>query len=407
MCVLYLLAALYVLVVNVGDIPAMLKLIVVSAFNPAEAGGAFLGGTAGYAFLWGMKRALFSSESGQGSAPIAHSAAKTNEPVREGVVSGLEPFIDTIVVCTLTTLVILLSGAWNRDAEATFDSMPALVNAQALTVQEGTKQRTIHGVLISESDAEVAFLNGETRPGELAYKVWPRSSVVSLGTDPTRWMPQTDGVPEKTAEAKRVSGAWRAGNTVFMVLHGDLDERTGRDLHRLRGSLEDVNGTLRVAWAPHSSPNEPRLDSPGLYNDFVGAALTGHAFDRVMPGLGMWLVTIACWLFAISTMISWAYYGEQGIVYLVGSKGVMLYKLCYCALIIISTLGFIRTDAQLDAWTALGTGVMLFANIPIMLLFGSQAMKAYHTYIGKLKRGEFVGHAYPKPLDVVEGKDVE
>ncbi len=407
MCILYLLAAVYVLVVHIGDIPNMLKLIVVSAFTPAEAGGAFLGGTAGYAFLWGMKRALFSSESGQGSAPIAHSAAKTNEPVREGVVSGLEPFIDTIVVCTLTTLVILLSGAWNREAEATFDSMPALENARALTVQEGTRSRTIHGVLIGESESEVAFLNGETGPGEPAYKVWPRSAVVALGTDSSRWVPRTEGVPEKTAEARRISGAWRAGNTVFMVVHGDHDSRTGRDLHRLRGLVQDVNGTLRIAWAPYSSPNEPRLDSPGLYNDFVGAALTGHAFDRVMPGLGMWLVTIACWLFAVSTMISWAYYGEQGIVYLVGNGGVMLYKVCYCALIIISTLGFIRTDAQLDSWTALGTGVMLFANIPIMLIFGSQAMKAYHTYIGKLKRGEFVGHPYPKPLDVVEGKDVK
>src|SRR5690606_27786410 len=75
MCALYLIAAIYVVLVNITDVPGMLKLIVVSAFTPAEASGAFLGGTAGYAFLWGMKRALFSSESGQGSAPIAHSAA--------------------------------------------------------------------------------------------------------------------------------------------------------------------------------------------------------------------------------------------------------------------------------------------------------------------------------------------
>jgi AGCS family alanine or glycine:cation symporter len=61
-----------------------------------------------------MQRALFSNEAGQGSAPIAHSAAKTDEPVREGIVAGLEPFIDTLCVCTLTGLVILLSGAWNR-----------------------------------------------------------------------------------------------------------------------------------------------------------------------------------------------------------------------------------------------------------------------------------------------------
>ena len=76
--------------------------------RPTEASGALLGGTMGYAFLFGMKRALFSNEAGQGSSPIAHSAAKTDEPVREGIVAGLEPFIDTLVVCTLTALVILV-----------------------------------------------------------------------------------------------------------------------------------------------------------------------------------------------------------------------------------------------------------------------------------------------------------
>jgi AGCS family alanine or glycine:cation symporter len=126
MCVIYVLAALYVLVVNFGEIPAMLGLIVKSGLPPFLGGespsrqGAFLGGTFAYAAMWGVKRALFSSEAGQGSSPIAHSAAKTDEPVREGVVAGLEPFIDTIVVCTLTALVILSSGAYNRDAEASF-----------------------------------------------------------------------------------------------------------------------------------------------------------------------------------------------------------------------------------------------------------------------------------------------
>src|SRR5690606_37977222 len=81
---------------------------------------AFLGGTFGYAAMWGVQRALFSSESGQGSAPIAHSAAKTDEPAREGVVAGLEPFIDTLVVCTITALVIIASGAYNREAEANY-----------------------------------------------------------------------------------------------------------------------------------------------------------------------------------------------------------------------------------------------------------------------------------------------
>ncbi|MEO1277799.1 MAG: alanine:cation symporter family protein, partial [Planctomycetota bacterium] len=160
----------------------------------------------------------------------------------------------------------------------------------------------------------------------------------------------------------------------------------------------------------------PELVDDGLYVDYAGAGLTAHAFDRVQPGMGMWLIMVASWLFAISTMISWSYYGEQGVYYLFGSlpksavnNVVLLYKLVYCVLIVISTLPFIRTDAQLDTWTTMGLGVMLVANIPIMLIFGAQAMKAYHEYMGKLKRGEFDDEAHePASLkDVAEGKDVE
>ncbi|MEC9372675.1 MAG: amino acid carrier protein, partial [Planctomycetota bacterium] len=127
MCAIYILAALYVIAMNIGAVPGLLKLIVVEAFSPTDAAGAFLGGTAGYALLWGMKRALFSSEAGQGSSPIAHSAAKTDEPVREGVVAGLEPFIDTLVVCTITSLVILSTGIWNRDSDVKFANSPQVV----------------------------------------------------------------------------------------------------------------------------------------------------------------------------------------------------------------------------------------------------------------------------------------
>src|SRR5690606_38575790 len=92
-----------------------------------EAGGAFVGAGIGTAFVFGMKRALFSSESGIGSAPIAHSAVKTAEPASEGIVAGLEPFIDTLIVCTMTALVILITGVWNRGAIVQWDTPPALV----------------------------------------------------------------------------------------------------------------------------------------------------------------------------------------------------------------------------------------------------------------------------------------
>ena len=131
MVALYIGAGLYVLAQDVGAIPGLFVLIFQSAFSPTEASGAFIGGTAASALMFGMKRAIFSNEAGQGSSPIAHSAAKTDEPAREGIVAGLEPFIDTIVVCTFTALIILSTGIWNRGPDVPLDTLPTAVQADS------------------------------------------------------------------------------------------------------------------------------------------------------------------------------------------------------------------------------------------------------------------------------------
>ena len=377
MCAIYLLAAAVVLIMNIGEIPAVLKMIVVEAFSPSKAQGAFLGGTAGYALLWGMKRALFSSESGQGSSPIAHSAAKTNEPVREGVVAGLEPFIDTIVVCTLTALVILTTGAFNRGPEANFQNPGAVRIVEVDLVGGGQDNKDPDGVQDKDSD------------------------------DKPLWTLKTPDIPPRNQDAQDTSGSWAGGEDVFMIVHGDEDSNTGYDLHRMGGKIKlDDKGVAIPTWNTFASTIKPTVadDEGGIYVEYPGPSLTGHAFDRAIPGLGKYLVTIAAWLFALSTMISWSYYGEQGMVFLFGDKSVFPYKVFYCLMIIVAAAGFIETDKELDSLTALGTGVMLWANIPIMLIFGSIAMKAYHTYIGKLKRGEFHPHAAPSITDVMGGK---
>jgi AGCS family alanine or glycine:cation symporter len=347
MCGLYLLAALYVVAVNIEQVPGIFKLIFSSALNPAEAQGAFIGGGAGYAFLWGMKRALFSNEAGQGSSPIAHSAAKTDEPVREGVVAGLEPFIDTLVVCTLTALVILASGAWNRGPEAVLDTPPKIV--------------------------------------QVSTNTWTM---------------------EDTPLPKNEVAEWVLGkDQVFMIAHtGVQSAQTGTDRVRWHGTVVEQGGKLVVRWSPLESPIPPRIDDAGIYGSYLGAAFTSHAFDRVRPGLGKWLVTLASWLFAISTMISWSYYGEQGMVYLFGTRSVLPYRVVYCLLVLVACAGFVTTEAALDNLTGLGTGVMLFANIPIMLIFSSQGMKAYRGYIRRLKAGEFHAHKASPLADLVEGK---
>ena len=345
MVILYLAAGCYVLAVHIGDIPGMFVLIVKSAFMPTEAAGAFIGGTAASAFLFGMKRAVFSNEAGQGSSPIAHSAAKTDEPVREGIVAGLEPFIDTIVVCTFTALIILSTGIWNRAPDVPLDTLPVV------------------------SQTETGWLFADTP------------------------LPGDD---------------WIAGNKTTMVIEAHENESTGLAFHRIEGTVFSTDYGYSTAWDGFVGPSEPAIVGDGLYRNYIGATLTAKAFDTVRPGLGKWLISVAAWFFAVSTMISWGYYGEQGVVFLAGEKAVPAYKLVYCLLIIVATLGLVQTDTDLDNVTGIGTAVLLFVNIPICWLFGYQAMRAYKEYIGRLDSGR-MGPDHPPPSldDLLSGRDVE
>lgn len=345
MVVMYLGAGFYVLALNIGEIPGIFVLIFKSAFAPTEAAGAFIGGSAASAFLFGLKRAVFSNEAGQGSSPIAHAAAKTDEPAREGIVAGLEPFIDTIVVCTFTALIILSTGIWNRAPDVDLQSMPT-----AVQTQEG----------------------------------WQFSQSAVPGDD------------------------WATNDRVMLVVAAHPNETTGTALHRVEGIVAASADSYVINWVPFATPSIPTAVGDGIYRTYVGATLTAKAFDSVTPGLGKWLISIAAWLFAISTMISWSYYGEQGMVYLAGDKSVRPYKIVYCLLIVVATLGFIKTDADLDNITGIGTAVMLFANIPICWFFGHQAMKAYKDYVRRLKSGRMgPGHPPPSLNDLLSGRDVQ
>lgn len=110
MCIAYIVACLWIILNHFADIPALVGQIFTEAFRPEAFGGGMLG-----VLVIGVQRAAFSNEAGVGSAAIAHSAAKTEEPIREGAVALMGPFIDTIVVCSMTALVILITGAWNNE----------------------------------------------------------------------------------------------------------------------------------------------------------------------------------------------------------------------------------------------------------------------------------------------------
>jgi AGCS family alanine or glycine:cation symporter len=139
MCSVYVLAGIVILLKNASAVPEAISTIFSMAFTADAARGGFFG-----VLVQGFKRAAFSNEAGVGSAAIAHAAAKTEYPIREGIVALLEPFVDTIIVCTMTALVIVVTGAWdyqNPDFSAEFkapytfdkDNVPTQVKGAALT----------------------------------------------------------------------------------------------------------------------------------------------------------------------------------------------------------------------------------------------------------------------------------
>ena len=112
MAFIYIISALIIVIMNLNKVPEAFGIIVDSAFNGTAATGGFAGATVLMAIRFGIARGVFSNEAGLGSAPIAHAAAKTNSPVKQGTIAMLGTFIDTIIICSLTALVIVISGAW-------------------------------------------------------------------------------------------------------------------------------------------------------------------------------------------------------------------------------------------------------------------------------------------------------
>ncbi|HSG71193.1 MAG TPA: amino acid carrier protein, partial [Planctomycetaceae bacterium] len=147
MCGVYVVACLFILFKNAALVPAAMNTIFTEAFTPSAAYGGLIG-----VLVQGFKRAAFSNEAGVGSAAIAHSAAKTRYPVREGIVALLEPFIDTIVVCTMTALVIVITGAYSNPE---YSVMIAKNQGAALTSQAMDQQ--INGFKYILSGAVVLF----------------------------------------------------------------------------------------------------------------------------------------------------------------------------------------------------------------------------------------------------------
>lgn len=146
MGILYVFGALLILFINFDQIIPTFGIILNSALNPVAGAYGVGSGAIITTMVWGIKRGLFSNEAGQGSAPIAHAAAKTDEPVREGVVALLEPFIDTLMICTMTGLVIIITGVWDEKHGA---QIPLGSSDTATTLVEGSRLIVENGVPVN------------------------------------------------------------------------------------------------------------------------------------------------------------------------------------------------------------------------------------------------------------------
>ena len=319
MGLLYFFGAMAVIVANIDAVVPAFFSVFSSAFTDTAATGGFLGAAFAYAFNRGVARGLFSNEAGQGSAPIAHASARGDEPVSEGMVSLLEPFLDTLVICTLTGLVILSSGVWKEKFDNDF---------QAFDTQ------FINGVYTDTESGHVEALFHHLNAGT----------------------PATEPITRANGRFNVVDG--RLADAEITILHN-------------RSIAEDVY--FHVNGAPYNGAVV--IDDGSLSGDVSlrgksllhSVPLTVEAFKRSFMGdYGQYAVTLGLMLFAFSTAIAWSYYGDRAITYLVGLRWVLPYRLFYCAAFFIAA---VIDTSMVWLFSAVTLALMALPNLfGIMLL---------------------------------------
>ena len=305
MAILYFFGAIMVIGYNYENVVPSLISIVDNLFTGTAATGGFLGATVAFAFNRGVNRGLFSNEAGQGSAPIAHAAAKAHEPVSEGMVAILEPFIDTIIICLLTGLAVLSSGAWTDKFQNDFQDADLIVlDAKYDEAVPDDKQKLSNYMTGKES---IGFFNGtlDVSAGEITNDV-----TLMHARSVAEEVVVTEPNGKFTGQLKVIDGRVIRGNSKATI--------SGRSLL-------------------HSAP------------------LTNEAFKRSPLGeYGKYIVTIGLLLFAFSTAISWSYYGDRAITYLFGAKAVVYYHIVYVIGFFLASF----TDTTI-IWTLSGITIAL------------------------------------------------
>ncbi len=331
MAAMYTIAAIAVIISNFENVIPAFVSVFSNAFSGSAATGGFLGASFAYAFNRGVNRGLFSNEAGQGSAPIAHAAARADEPVSEGMVSILEPFIDTLVICTLTGLVILSSGVWQEKFENEFQRFDTSILA---------------GEYIESNPAHVKQLFEYldlTNFSESKVRKFTGNLTVVNG------LIQTKGI---TILHNR---------SIAENVHLKIDE------DYFTGSLKVTNGELN---------NTSIL----LVGDSLlhSVPLTTEAFKRSFIGdAGQYAVTLGLVLFAFSTAIAWSYYGDRAITYLLGDWAAMPFRVVYVFGFFLASIA----DTSL-IWiiSAITLALMTLPNLLGMMLLRKEMKSEVENY---------------------------
>ncbi|MCY1720223.1 sodium:alanine symporter family protein [Prolixibacteraceae bacterium Z1-6] len=342
MAAIYFIGAMAVILYNYENIIPSIMAIIGQVFTGSAAVGGFLGGSIAFAFNRGVNRGLFSNEAGQGSAPIAHAAARAHEPVSEGLVALLEPFIDTIIICSLTGLVLLSSGVWTEKMENQFQEADLFVLTDTYSDKNEADKETLYN-----------YLAGETQ------------------------------LSQYTGDLMVVDGIIQDQPTVIHARSVAEEVKVWVNKQAYNGELVFSNGKL-------VNTNSVTLTGKSLMHS---APLTTIAFTRSWFGeYGKYIVSIGLLMFAFSTAISWSYYGDRAITYLFGVKGVVWFRLVYVVAFFFASFA----DTTI-VWTLSGITIALMT---IPNLFGilslSKEMKNEVKLFWEEYARRFPGEKIPK-----------
>jgi AGCS family alanine or glycine:cation symporter len=325
----YLVGSFAVIFSNYENIIPSLQSIFIHVFTPTAAVGGFLGASVAAALTRGVNRGLYSNEAGQGSAPIAHASSKTENPIEEGMVSILEPFIDTIIICTITGLVILSSGVWTEKFENRFE------------------------------ESSMCYLNGvyeDSKPKDI--KVLQDYILSCSG-------PLSHSGSEEVVNGKIVN------NDITLMHNRSVSENVL--YYNEDGSL--LNGLVVI--------NEGKLETDNLNINgdslLLGADLTSKAFSRSVFGVyGQYIVAIGLLLFAFSTAIAWSYYGDRATVHLFGEGWILYYRIIYVGAFF--TAAIIDTKIVWDIATVIGP-IATVPNLLAILFLRKEIKKLDSEYV--------------------------